>query len=111
MNSGVRKPWGTYVVMDQGSGYWVKMLVLTPSSETSLQSHVDRSETMICVAGEATIEVGKAKYTALPGRVIFIDKQQKHRVSTRAGCKLIELAIGRPDENDIVRYEDKYGRI
>jgi cytidyltransferase-like protein len=107
----VQKPWGSYTVHDRGDHHWLKTLTIKPGQATSLQSHKNRREIWICLEGSVTaLYDGRYETMMLPGDCLHIGVGDKHRLSSEIGGKLAEVAIGDPDENDIVRYEDIYGR-
>jgi mannose-6-phosphate isomerase-like protein (cupin superfamily)/glycerol-3-phosphate cytidylyltransferase-like family protein len=107
----VQKPWGSYTVHDRGAHHWLKTLTIKAGEATSLQSHKNRREIWVCLEGSITaLYDGRYETVMLPGDCLHIGPGDQHRISSEAGGKLAEVAIGDPDENDIVRHEDKYGR-
>ena len=83
-----RRPWGKMFKLIHTNNFWCKFIFVT--GRTSLQSHDKRTEYQISIRG-----------------VQKIVPKQKHRMEKGV---YIELAFGRPDEEDIIRYEDDYGR-
>ena len=109
----VLKPWGAYKSLDQGAGYQVKWLDVRPGQRLSLQSHQQRSEHWTVVSGKATITVDDRTFEVPAGEDVFIPRGSKHRVANRSGemLRIIEVQTGSYlGEDDIVRYEDDYGR-
>ena len=107
------RPWGRYVVLDEGMGYKVKRIVVHPYQALSLQSHKHRSERWTVVRGKATIEVGETKAVLEPGETAYIPLEFKHRLSNYGAedLVLIEVQFGSYlGEDDITRYQDIYGR-
>jgi mannose-6-phosphate isomerase-like protein (cupin superfamily) len=114
----VKRPWGMYSVLHSSGEYWIKLLRIKAGHRTSLQSHKDRGEHWIVMRGsglaerenwDCTIDVHELKV----GTMMYICKESKHRItaSKEEDLLICEVALGKPDENDICRYEDDYGRI
>jgi mannose-1-phosphate guanylyltransferase len=110
--TGVR-PWGHFTVLERGDGYQIKRIEVAPGERLSLQSHEHHGETWTVVRGVAEVILGDKTLQLLPNNPLFIPAGLKHRL-TNAGegaLILIEVQTGlRLDEDDIHRYEDKYGR-
>lgn len=107
------RPWGTWEVIDCGNGFCVKHIIVNSGGILSLQLHHFRAEHWIIVAGKATITLGEALLEKNAGESVFIPIETKHRIqnSTTEPVEFIEIQTGNNlDENDIVRFEDKYGR-
>jgi len=111
----VDKPWGYYTVLDTGSGYLVKKLVINPGEATSLQYHTHRDEELIIVRGKALVERGdRPPLRRYIGDTHRFYKRELHRISNTGELpmEIIEVQIGEIiSEDDIVRLEDKYGRV
>lgn len=108
------RPWGTWEVLDAGDGFCVKRICVTPHNILSLQSHDFRSEHWIIVKGEAVVTLGEEKLHKKVNDAIFIPVKTKHRIQndTDENMEFIEVQAGdNLDENDIIRYEDSYGRV
>lgn len=107
----VQKPWGAYTLHEKGLKHWIKTLTIKPGQATSLQSHEKRREIWVCVEGIAIATYGgQYEYEMHPGDTLHIEEGSQHRIASEVGCKLVEVAYGDPDENDIKRFSDKYGR-
>ena len=107
------RPWGTWEVVDCGNGFCVKQINVNPGGLLSLQLHHFRAEYWIIVNGKATITLGNLELTKKAGESVYIPIETKHRIQNDSQeiLTFIEVQIGDDlDENDIVRYEDKYGR-
>ena len=107
------RPWGTWEVLDCGDDYCVKKIKVIPGGILSLQSHNFRSEHWIIVSGEAVVTLGEEKLTKKANESVFIPEKVKHRIqnNSQADVVFIEVQAGENlDENDIIRYEDIYGR-
>lgn len=108
----VGRPWGTYTVLHRGVGFQVKLLVVQPYSRLSLQSHAKRRECWTISKGSGLFTVGKSEIRGQVGGMIHVPLGMKHRIRNDTGSllEIVEVQIGDPDEDDIVRYEDDYGR-
>jgi mannose-1-phosphate guanylyltransferase / mannose-6-phosphate isomerase len=109
----VNRPWGSYESLDQGEQHQIKHIVVEPGGRLSLQSHLHRAEHWVVVQGEATITVGDTTATYAVGDHVFIQREQKHRLEnlTPKPVAIVEVQIGSYlGEDDIIRYDDIYGR-
>ncbi len=109
----VRRPWGEYTVLSEGDGYKVKRISVSPGGKLSLQSHRRRSEHWTTVAGTMTVTIDEREFAQAAGAACFVPLGAKHRMAndTAAEAAIIEVQIGDYlGEDDIVRYEDIYGR-
>lgn len=107
------RPWGTWEVLDAGDGYCVKKICVTPGNILSLQLHHYRAEHWIIVHGEALVTLGDDKIVKKANESVYIPAETKHRIqnNTQQDMEFIEIQTGENlDENDIVRFEDSYGR-
>lgn len=108
------RPWGTWEVLDAGDGFCVKRICVTPGNILSLQLHHFRAEHWIIVKGEALVTLGEEKLVKKANDAIYIPAETKHRIqnNTKENMEFIEIQTGENlDENDIVRFEDSYGRV
>lgn len=108
------RPWGTWEVLDAGDGFCVKRILVTPGNILSLQLHHFRAEHWIIVKGEAVVTLGDQKLIKKANESVYIPAETKHRIqnNTDADMEFIEIQTGENlDENDIVRFEDSYGRV
>ena len=108
------RPWGTWEVVDCGKGFCVKQITVNPNGVLSLQLHHYRAEHWIIVNGTATVTLGNQELSKTAGENIYIPVETKHRIqnTTDKPMTFIEVQVGENlDENDIVRYEDIYGRV
>lgn len=107
------RPWGYWSVLLESADYKVKKIIVKPGHSLSLQSHKYRSEHWIVVSGNARIKNGNRITLLKKGQSAFIAARKKHRLSNpgKLSLKIIEIQNGEYlGEDDIVRYEDKYGR-
>ena len=112
----VYRPWGYYenIYGNDNSGYKVKKIVVYPYKKLSLQSHEKRSEHWVITKGLAKVQIGKDTLILHPNQHVYIPKETLHRMEN-IGEELVEFTetqIGEYlGEDDIIRYEDDFGRI
>ncbi|KAB0644837.1 mannose-1-phosphate guanylyltransferase/mannose-6-phosphate isomerase [Burkholderia latens] len=109
----VARPWGTYEGIDHGDRFQVKRIVVNPGSQLSLQMHHHRAEHWIVVKGTALITNGDREIMLSENQSTYIPLGTTHRLSNpgKIALELIEVQSGAYlGEDDIVRFEDTYGR-
>lgn len=111
----VDKPWGFYETLVDLPEYKVKRLVVRQSQQISLQLHHSRSEYWTVVKGSGVVQIGSQVLRANIGSSFFIPVDVKHRLtaSSLEDIEIVEVqlgVLGSCQEEDIVRFEDKYGR-
>lgn len=109
----VYRPWGVYDSVDQGLRYQVKRITVKPGAKLSVQMHHHRAEHWIVVSGTARVTVGEKSYLVTENESTFIPIGQVHALENpgRIPLELIEVQSGSYlGEDDIVRFEDRYGR-
>jgi len=109
----MKTPWGSWEVLDEGADYKIKKLIVQPGEMTSLQSHKNRREEWFIVEGQAEIYWDERVIKTPNMRSsIFIGKGVRHRITNNGDVPVvvIELQFGICTEEDINRFEDKYGR-
>ncbi len=105
------RPWGKFERFTQNEISTVKIITIKPGGELSLQYHAGRAEFWKVILGNPLITVGETVTEAKEGDEFFVAPQQKHRMQAREQeVRILEIALGTFDEDDIVRLEDKYGR-
>ncbi len=112
-HSTVHRPWGTYTVLEEGPRFKMKRIVLKPGASISLQKHHHRSEHWVVVSGTAEVVNGEDSFLVQTNESTYVPIGNKHRLSNPGVIELaiIEVQIGDYlEEDDIVRYEDNYGR-
>jgi len=110
----VHRPWGTYTVLEEGDRFKMKRIVVKPNAQLSLQMHHHRSEHWIVVSGCADIVNGEQIISLQPNESTYIPAGHKHRLINPGvmNLVLIEVQCGEYlGEDDIVRFEDVYGRV
>ena len=108
------RPWGWYLVIDQGDRYKVKSIEVNPGEKLSLQKHFHRTEHWVVVEGTALVEVGGKKSIINENESTYIPLGTKHRLSNpgKIPLRIIEVQSGSYlGEDDIERYDDNYGRV
>ena len=109
----VERPWGTYQTILRGDTYQVKRIVVYPNSQLSLQSHNHRSEHWVIVDGEGTVTLGNKQIKLHKDGGVYIPVKEKHRMSNFTDSPVTFIEVQNGDylgEDDIIRYEDIYGR-
>ena len=109
----VHRPWGKYDSIDNGTGFQVKRLTVWPGEKLSVQMHYHRSEHWVVVSGTAKVHYGEDSKILQVNESTYHDKEVVHALENigEIPCILIEVQIGNYlGEDDIVRYEDIYGR-
>ena len=105
------RPWGEMDVLRDRKSYWIKELRIKKGGKLSLQKHNHRAENWVVIAGEAIAEIGGKKKVMRKGDMVAFKKGEVHRMSSKNGATFIEVAFGKMSEDDIVRFEDEYGRV
>jgi mannose-1-phosphate guanylyltransferase len=109
----VHRPWGTYSVLEEGQNFKIKRIEVKPSASLSLQMHRHRSEHWIVVKGTAHVVNGEQQLTLQTNQSTYIPAGHKHRLSNPGTTDLVMIEVQSGDylgEDDIVRFEDQYGR-
>jgi mannose-1-phosphate guanylyltransferase / mannose-6-phosphate isomerase len=109
----VQRPWGAYTVLEEGAYFKIKSIMVNPHSKLSLQSHQHRSEHWIVVSGAATVTNGENTYTVATNESTYIPAGNQHRLENKENQALIIIEVqtgGYLQEDDIIRYDDAYGR-
>jgi mannose-1-phosphate guanylyltransferase/mannose-6-phosphate isomerase len=109
----VARPWGWYDSVDEGERFKVKRIQVKPGASLSLQMHHHRAEHWIVVKGVAEITNGDQVITLTENQSTYIPQGQTHRLanSGKTPLEIIEVQSGSYlGEDDIVRFEDTYGR-
>lgn len=110
----VYRPWGFYTVISSGNGYLTKKIHVNPHQKLSLQSHNHRAEHWVVALGVATVRKGDETLTLQVGQSVDIAVGEKHSLQNLSDndVEIIELQQGSILlEEDIIRYEDMYGRV
>jgi len=110
----VHRPWGKYDSIDNGHRYQVKRITVKPGASLSKQMHHHRAEHWIVVSGTAIVEVDEKETLLSENQSIYIPLGSTHRLTNpgKVNLELIEVQSGSYlGEDDIVRFEDVFGRV
>ncbi len=110
----VYRPWGWYDSIESGKHFQVKRLYVNPGAKLSLQMHHKRAEHWVIVNGTATAIIGEDVLTLAEGESTYIPIGTRHSLENKSSepLEIIEVQSGTYlDEDDIVRFEDIYGRV
>ncbi len=110
----VFRPWGSYETVALGPRYQVKKITVQPGAALSLQLHHHRAEHWVVVSGTARITVDDAESLVSEDQSVYIPLGARHRLENpgRIPLELVEVQSGSYlGEDDIVRFEDLYGRL
>lgn len=108
------RPWGSYEVLEERSGFKVKVLEVKPGARLSLQRHSRRGEHWVVVEGVADVVCGDRELKLQTGEHIHIPPETNHRLGNSGEVKLAIIEVQLGDylgEDDIVRLADDYKRI
>ena len=111
--SKVFRPWGMYHVIHKEEGYLIKKLIVKPKAELSYQSHAKRNEHWIITKGAATIIKNNKTLVLKKDESTYIEAGDKHKIINKGArdLEILEVQTGsKISEDDIIRYDDIYGR-
>lgn len=107
------RPWGSYTVLSEGVGYKVKRICVNPGAKLSLQMHYHRSEHWTVISGTGKITIDDNVVFFRENESTFIPVATKHRLENPGQLPLIIIEVQNGKylgEDDIVRFDDVYGR-
>ena len=107
------RPWGSYTVLQEGPQFKIKRIEVRPGHALSLQMHHHRSEHWIVVSGTAEVTNDERRALVRVNESTFIPAGHKHRLANPGIVPLIMIEVQSGEylgEDDIVRFDDKYGR-
>ncbi|WP_028389400.1 mannose-1-phosphate guanylyltransferase/mannose-6-phosphate isomerase [Legionella fairfieldensis] len=110
----VYRPWGTFTILEDNQRYKIKRIEVKPGASLSLQMHHHRSEHWIVVSGMAKVVNGDEAFYVRTNESTYIPAGCKHRLENPGVLPLIMIEVQSGDylgEDDIVRFEDNYGRL
>ncbi len=108
-----KRPWGSYTVLQEGLGFKIKKITVSPGERLSSQMHFHRNEHWIVVKGTAKILIGDQEVYIHENESTYISKTVIHRLENPGiiPLEIIEIQTGMYlEEDDIVRFDDAYGR-
>lgn len=109
----VHRPWGTYTVLEEGAGFKIKRIEVKPGAKLSLQMHHHRSEHWVVVRGTAQVTADTTTSLLKTNESTYIPAGHKHRLANPGPGPLAIIEVQSGDyvgEDDIVRFDDAYGR-
>ena len=112
-HSTTHRPWGSYSILLESSGYKIKQIIVKPKSRLSLQKHFHRNEHWIVLCGSALVRVGEKEIFLSANQSTYIPMGEVHRLENpgKIPLLLVEVQVGEYlGEDDIVRLEDDYAR-
>ena len=106
------RPWGIFEQFVKNKICTVKILTINPGEKLSLQYHHHREEFWRVIEGRGIFIIGDKELTGTVGDEFSVKKKERHRIinTSTAPVRVLEIALGVFDEDDIVRLEDKYKR-
>ena len=107
------RPWGNYISVAEDSRWQVKRIEVKPGSQLSLQMHHHRAEHWVVVKGFAKVTIEEKEFLLKKNQSTFIPLGSKHRLTNPGKLPLVLIEVQSGDylgEDDIVRYQDDYGR-
>jgi mannose-1-phosphate guanylyltransferase len=113
LHTTVHRPWGTYTVLEDGNRFKIKRIEVKPGASLSLQMHHHRSEHWIVVNGMAMVVNGERQIFVGTNESTYIPAGHKHRLENPGVIDLVMIEVQSGEylgEDDIVRFEDVYGR-
>tara|TARA_B100000900_G_scaffold415958_1_gene448125 strand:- start:7099 stop:8496 length:1398 start_codon:yes stop_codon:yes gene_type:complete len=114
LHTKVYRPWGSYESIDSGPSFQVKRIIVNPDAKLSVQKHLKRSEHWVVVQGQAEVLNGDKTFILEENESTYIPVGTIHALKN-PGTKplhLIEVQTGSYfGEDDIIRFEDRYGRV
>ncbi len=107
------RPWGSFDQYTHNQKSTVKIITVQAGQSTSLQYHHHRAEYWVVVSGKGSLHIGDSVYDSEVGKMYEVPLGANHRISgsPESSLTIMEISLGDFDENDIVRVEDKYGRV
>jgi mannose-1-phosphate guanylyltransferase/mannose-6-phosphate isomerase len=110
----VARPWGTYTLLEEGPRFKIKRIVVKPGQALSLQMHHHRSEHWVVVSGAAKVTINEQSALVQPNQSTYIPIGARHRLSNPGVVDLVMIEVqcgSYLGEDDIVRFNDDYGRV
>ena len=110
----VHRPWGTYTVLEEDTSFKLKRIEVKPGGQLSLQMHHHRSEHWIVVSGNARVVNGDQEIDLKSNQSTYIPAGHKHRLQNTGTETLVMIEVqcgSYLGEDDIVRFQDNYGRV
>lgn len=109
----VARPWGTYTVLEEGERFKIKRIAVKPGASLSMQMHHHRSEHWVVVSGTAKVTNNEREYLVRTNESTYISAGHRHRLENPGITDLVIIEVQSGEylgEDDIVRFDDIYGR-
>ncbi|MFC1478373.1 phosphomannose isomerase type II C-terminal cupin domain [Candidatus Margulisiibacteriota bacterium] len=109
----VERPWGKYTILEMGDTYKIKKVEVNPQQRLSLQKHLHRSEHWVVVSGTAVVICGDKELTLNVNQSTYVPVDTAHRLENPGKIPLVIIEVQNGEyleEDDIVRFDDDYGR-
>ncbi|NJK60212.1 MAG: cupin domain-containing protein [Oscillatoriales cyanobacterium SM2_1_8] len=110
----VRRPWGSFTVLEEGRGYKIKRIEVMPNHRLSLQMHHHRSEHWIVVSGTAKVTCGDREMLIGSNESTYVPRCTPHRLANPGTIPLVIIEVQNGEylgEDDIIRFHDDYARV
>ncbi|CDZ76210.1 Alginate biosynthesis protein AlgA [Legionella massiliensis] len=110
----VHRPWGSYTILEESERFKIKRIEVKPGASLSLQMHHHRSEHWIVVSGMASVTNGEETFFVKTNESTYIPAGHKHRLENPGVLNLVMIEVQSGEylgEDDIVRFQDNYGRV
>lgn len=107
------RPWGSFTILEEGSGYKIKRIEVKPGHRLSLQMHHHRSEHWIVVSGTAKVVCGEAEHIVHSNQSTYVPQCTAHRLENPGVIPLVLIEVQNGEylgEDDIIRFQDDYAR-
>lgn len=107
------RPWGGYLVLEDGASHKVKRITVKPGQRLSYQRHAKRAEHWLVIGGEAVVTIDGNEHRLAAGDAIDVPRGAAHRISSCGDDDLVFIEVQLGDyfgEDDIERLDDDYGR-
>jgi mannose-6-phosphate isomerase len=108
----VTRPWGSFKQFANNEDCTVSLMTVLPGQRLSLQSHTGRAELWIVIDDDAIVQTGDIIKECKAGDEIWIPANEQHRLSSQGNqpIRVLEVAFGNWQQDDIKRYSDDYNR-
>ncbi|MGB7084643.1 MAG: phosphomannose isomerase type II C-terminal cupin domain [Phormidesmis sp.] len=107
------RPWGSFTVLEEGTGYKIKRIEVKPGHRLSLQMHHHRSEHWIVVSGTAKVTCGEDEIMLCTNQSTYVPACTNHRLENSGVIPLVLIEVQNGEylgEDDITRFQDDYAR-
>mgnify|MGYP001978134333 CR=1 FL=1 len=114
LHTTVKRPWGTYTILEEGINFKIKRILVKPKASLSLQMHKHRSEHWVVTKGIATVINAEKEIILGVNESTYIPAGNKHRLENKGDETIVLIEVQTGDylgEDDIVRFDDIYGRV